>query len=74
MSLRIDKHLINHRDINVIKTDCFVEGAENKYGPATTLRAYGESSSSLYIPFAYAKNKFGQSPNRDEHSVLGAQS
>lgn len=65
MCLRIDKHFISQRDINVIKNDCFIEGAENKYGPTATLRAYGESSSALYIPFAYAKNRFKSSPNKD---------
>lgn len=65
MSLRVNKDFLTHRDINSIKDDCFVEGRENNYGPPNTLRAYGETSSSLYIPFAYAKQRFQQLPNRD---------
>nr|QBK87427.1 MAG: A18-like helicase [Marseillevirus LCMAC201] len=65
MSLRIDKTFINDRDINQIKNDCYVEGKENDYGPPDSLRAYGETPSSLYIPFAYAKTRFKKSPNKD---------
>ena len=65
MSLRIDKTFLCDRDINQIKNDCFVEGNENDYGPADSLRAYGETSSALYLPFAYAKARFKQSPNKD---------
>lgn len=65
MSLRVDKEFLNIRDINKIKNECFVEGAENDYGPSNILRAYGETQSSLYVPFAYAKSYFDQSPNKD---------
>ena len=65
MSLRVDKDFLDIRDINQIKNECFVEGKENDYGPAESLRAYGETSTALYIPFAYAKTRFKQSPNKE---------
>ena len=65
MCSRVDKQFLSDRDINQIKNDCFVEGRENEYGPPDSLRAYGETSSALYIPFAYAKTRFGQAPNKD---------
>lgn len=65
MTLRINKNFINIRDLNQIKNDCFVEGKESDYGPAETLRAYGETTSALYVPFAYAKNRFKVSPNKE---------
>jgi superfamily II DNA or RNA helicase len=65
MSLRVDKEFLSIRDINQIKNDCFVEGKENDYGPAEILRAYGETNTALYVPFAYAKTHFRQSPNKE---------
>lgn len=65
MSARIDKNFLSIRDINQIRNDCFIEGRENDYGPANTLKAYGETSTSIYIPFAYAKERFKASPNKD---------
>lgn len=65
MSYRVNKNFLSSRDINQIKNDCFVEGRENQYGPAQTLRAYGETANAMYIPFAYAKTRFEQSPNKD---------
>lgn len=66
MSLKIDKDFLSTRDINKIKNDCFVEGTTNDYGPPETLRAYGETQNSLYIPFAYAKQRFKASPNKEQ--------
>lgn len=65
MSTRIEKSFLSIKDIEEIKNDCFVEGCENTYGPASALRAYGETTNSLYIPFAYSKKRFGESPNKD---------
>ena len=65
MSLKISKKNLTQREINEIKNDCFVEGNENQYGPAATLRAYGETGNSLYVPFAYAKSRFKKSPNKN---------
>lgn len=65
MSTRIDKAFLTIKDINEIKNDCFVEGRENDYGPSAALRAYGETSNAMYVPFAYSKKKFVESPNKD---------
>jgi len=65
MSQRINKNTLSEHEINEIKNDCFVQGAENVYGPAETLRAYGETTNAIYIPFAYAKKRFKTSPNKD---------
>src|SRR3990172_4108240 len=65
MSARIEKASLNSHDINEIKNDCFVQGCENDYGPAVTLRTYAETENSLYIPFAYSKKRFTDSPNKD---------
>lgn len=64
MCQRIEKTFLSTRDINEIKNDCFVEGKDNGYGPAETLRAYAETPSSIYVPFAYAKKRFKDSPNK----------
>ncbi len=65
MCTRINKDFLTTQDINEIKNDCFVEGQENDYGPPASLRAYGETSTALYVPFAYSKKKFVESPNKD---------
>lgn len=65
MTQRIEKNFLSNRDLNSIKNDCFVEGAYNPYGPTESLRAYGETSNALYVPFAYAKERFNASPNKD---------
>jgi len=65
MSVRINKNQLSLKEVNQIKNECFVEGAENSYGPSTKLRAYGETLSSMYIPFAYFKKKFGKTPNKE---------
>ena len=65
MCTRIDKAFLTNQDVNEIKNDCFVEGIENAYGPSSVLRAYGETSNAMYVPFAYSKKKFEESPNKD---------
>lgn len=65
MCQRIDKRFLDNRDICEIKNDCFVEGKNNDYGPPDTLRAYGETNTAMYVPFAYAKKRFKESPNKD---------
>lgn len=65
MCQRIDKRFLDNRDICEIKNDCFVEGKVNDYGPPDTLRAYGETNTAMYVPFAYAKKRFKESPNKD---------
>ena len=65
MCQRIDKRFLDNRDICEIKNDCFVEGKDNDYGPPDTLRAYGETNTAMYVPFAYAKKRFKESPNKD---------
>lgn len=63
--MRIDKKNIDQTIINSIKNDCFVKGMPNEYGPPETLRAYAETSNAIYLPFAYAKERFGKSPNKE---------
>ena len=65
MSVKICKTLLSIRDLNQIKNDCFVKGNPNPYGPQETLRVYGETTKSIYVPFAYYKNKWGQTPHKD---------
>jgi len=67
MSQRIEKKTLTKHEINEIKNECFVTGAHNPYGPVETLRAYGETHNALYVPFAYAKKRFGASPNKNNN-------
>jgi superfamily II DNA or RNA helicase len=64
MSYKIDKKTCTEK-LDIIKAQCHVVGRANKYGPTEFLDAYGETANSLYVPFAYAKNKFKVSPNKE---------
>ena len=64
MSLKIAKADVSRKDWLTIKDDCFIEGPPSDYGPPSTLFVYGETQNSLFIPFAYAKNRFKKSPNK----------
>lgn len=65
MTRRFEKNTLSLQEIASIRNDCFVQGVETKYGPPETLCAYGETGNALYIPFAYAKSRWGESPNKD---------
>ena len=64
MSVKIDKQTLSNSDISEIKKDCTVAKAASDYGPANKIFAVGETQNSLYIPFAYAKKRFNESPNK----------
>jgi hypothetical protein len=66
MSSKLQKNLINYKDIFSIKQDCYIKGKDTDYGPGQELRIYGETENSLYIPFAYSKQKYNTSPNQNE--------
>jgi hypothetical protein len=65
MTLKLDKNVLSIKELNEIKNDCFIEGEENNYGPGQKLKAYAETSTSIYIPFSYGKKRYNKSPNKE---------
>lgn len=64
MSSKINKKLLQTKDILKLKNNCIVEGYNTDYGPAEKVLAYGETNNSLYIPFAYSKKLYKEFPNK----------
>jgi len=62
MSLKISKTDFG-KELTELKKDCRVIGKPNPYGPLPYIDSFGETSNSLYLPFAYAKKRFKKSPN-----------
>lgn len=58
MSCRLPKDNLSPSQILEIKNELYVEGVESEYGPPVSLECYGESKSSLYLPFSYYNKKF----------------
>lgn len=64
MSVKLSKKELKIETQNKIKNECFIQGLPNPYGPAEKLRVYGETTQSLYVPFAYYKNKWNITPHK----------
>lgn len=66
MSQRFPKSYFTDTQLTKIKSQCFVVGEENEYGPPDTVKAYIETMENIYVPFHIGYkilSKKGKKPN-----------